>query len=305
MHLQQRTVREAKCAPNPLFEKNVLSTPSYIVHNSERGVLGKGSYATVFAAQHRMLQHVFAAKTVCLHNEYFAKTFARERAVFERLGEDFKHPNIIHCYESYIQNNCGVFILERLHCKTLDAYVTEEAMTERDVVHALRQIISAMLALCAKGVVVHDLKTENIAYDPVTRQCTLFDFGLSLLVKQEDIGKKVNDPTGSPLFMAPEVLRQEAYEPFLADVWSLGQLVFVMVTGYSMFWQCTKKEHLKRTVLGECFRHGVGPYIVEVPELSAELATLVRGLCRYQPGQRWSLKQADDWLAHWEKMHGC
>ncbi|XP_018419382.1 PREDICTED: serine/threonine-protein kinase 17A-like [Nanorana parkeri] len=116
----------------------------------------------------------------------------------------------------------------------------DEAFTEKDVIRLISQILQGVLYLHRNNVVHLDLKPQNIlltSSNPLG-DIRIVDFGLS---RQVDSIKEVREILGTPEYVAPEVL---SYEPIstATDMWSIGVLTYVMLTGVSPFLGDNKQE---------------------------------------------------------------
>ncbi|KAG2777683.1 hypothetical protein Pcac1_g11976 [Phytophthora cactorum] len=88
-----------------------------------------------------------------------------------------------------------------------------------------RQCVRGVRFLHAHGIAHRDLSLENVFY--CRGVCKIGDFGLSTDAPLRGSGEAV----GKAYYMAPEVVNQEAYDAFAADMWSLGIMLFIMLTG--------------------------------------------------------------------------
>lgn len=88
-----------------------------------------------------------------------------------------------------------------------------------------------------------DLKLENILLDE-NNNVKICDFGLSIIVDDNYRAEEC----GTPAYVSPEIIRKERYEKFASDIWSLGVLLFVMVTGEFPF-MAMSWEDLKLVIL--------------------------------------------------------
>ncbi|XP_075437221.1 serine/threonine-protein kinase 17A-like isoform X2 [Ascaphus truei] len=185
--------------------------------------------------------------------EYAAK-FLRKR----RKGEDCRcdiineiailemarfSPHVADLHEVFETNSEIVLVLEyAAGGEIFNQCVADrdEAFTEKDVTRLIRQILQGVLYLHRSNVVHLDLKPQNILLTSSSPlgDIRIVDFGLS---RQVDGIKEVREILGTPEYVAPEVL---SYEPIstATDMWSVGVLTYVMLTGESPFLGDTKQE---------------------------------------------------------------
>ncbi|KAE8574669.1 hypothetical protein XENTR_v10003526 [Xenopus tropicalis] len=221
----------------PLREEPFLS--SYRLVGKE---LGRGKFAVV-----RKCVELSSGK------EYAAK-FLRKR----RKGEDCRSdiineiailemarlsPYVVDLHEVYETNSEIVLVMEyAAGGEIFEQCVADqdEAFTEKDVVRLISQILQGVLHLHRSNVVHLDLKPQNILLTSSSPlgDIRIVDFGLS---RQVDAIKEIREILGTPEYVAPEVL---SYEPIstATDMWSVGVLTYVMLTGVSPFLGDTKQE---------------------------------------------------------------
>ncbi|KAJ8909133.1 hypothetical protein NDN08_005827 [Rhodosorus marinus] len=159
----------------------------------------------------------------------------------------------------------------------------------------MKSLLEALGYLHENGIVHRDVKPENVLCSgrewPLTIK--LADFGLADVIMEDTFGDKTaRGMYGTPFFVAPEVIRGEAYGPAV-DIWSSGVLLYNMLSGQLPFEGGSLAEVLKRVKAGH----------VEFPEkkwgsISDEAKNFIRGLLRFHPGERLSAKQAlaDPWF---------
>jgi serine/threonine protein kinase len=75
----------------------------------------------------------------------------------------------------------------------------------------------------------------------------------------------IDDTSGTPSYMAPEILSDNKYEPFGADIWSLGVLLFTLLTGAPPF------KSKERSKLKELIQIGEFKFTTEVSEAAKDL----------------------------------
>lgn len=103
---------------------------------------------------------------------------------------------------------------------------TEPVRTPTSYMTLAHTLCLAVAEVHAKGVCHLDIKAENVAYDPRTGKMTLLDFGLADWYVP---GRRLGRRCGSLEYMAPEMLSNRNYDGKLADAWSLGVLLFLLV----------------------------------------------------------------------------
>nr|XP_060488157.1 serine/threonine-protein kinase 17A isoform X3 [Panthera onca] len=116
----------------------------------------------------------------------------------------------------------------------------EDAFKEKDVQRLMRQILEGVRFLHAHNVVHLDLKPQNILLtsESPLGDIKIVDFGLSRIMKNSE---ELREIMGTPEYVAPEIL---SYDPIsmATDMWSIGVLTYVMLTGVSPFLGDDKQE---------------------------------------------------------------
>ncbi|WP_437593401.1 serine/threonine-protein kinase [Sorangium sp. So ce1000] len=168
-----------------------------------------------------------------------AAASSQERARFAReisILADLRHPNIV----QYIAHGTWLdgrlfFAMEWLDGEDLGQRQRRAPLGLRDSVEVVRRSAAAMAAIHARGVVHRDLKLSNIFL--VRGKGTaikLIDFGVVKLATPDDCPTERGTIIGTPHFMAPEQARGEQVDA-RADVYSLGSVLFRLVTGRNVF----------------------------------------------------------------------
>jgi serine/threonine protein kinase len=139
-------------------------------------------------------------------------------------------------------------------------------------------IAEAIRFIHGKNIVHRDLKPDNVLLDDVYAP-KLADFGLCSLSKS---GKLLRTPCGSPLYAPPEILINQGYEGKSADIWSLGILLYTMVTG-TLPWTTDNRiqlfEQIKRAD-------------IDIPaHLSPALQDLLANMLQRDPTRRYSIEE--------------
>ena len=189
-----------------------------------------------------------------------------------RLYEVFESPKRIHLCMEHVSHG------------TLHRHLTQhKRLPEAEVRRLVRQLVGALSYLHARSIAHRDIKLENVLLDEFCN-VRLIDFGFSILSRG-----KLRVPCGSPAYTAPEILLAHEYDGPLADVWSLGVLVYVMLAGRFPFQGATRAE-LSRNVLRGSFASPSG--------LSREPESLLRRILVLDPHQRYTIDnvRAHPWM---------
>jgi len=221
-------------------------------HYDLQGSLGRGGFGSVVRALHRSSGFMRAIKAVTTTAE--DSSYISSRLVEVEALQTLDHPNIVKLYEYYYHpEEDTLFLVEEfLGGGTLEQRLGRQRggrFNADGAAVALRQMLRALFACHAHGLAHRDLKEDNFAYDQAGDEATLklIDFGLSLGTASglpvNDENEKPNDAVkaaGTLDHSAPETLpkRDDSGQKLklarygtAADVWSIGTILFRMLTG--------------------------------------------------------------------------
>ncbi|XP_043910645.1 serine/threonine-protein kinase 17A-like [Protopterus annectens] len=203
--------------------------------------LGRGKFAVVKKCIEKSTGKEYAAKFLKKRRkgEDCRTDIMNEIAVLETAKSN---PYIVDLHEVYETNREIILVLEyAAGGEIFNQCVADhdEAFTEKDVIRLVRQILHGIAFLHRNSVVHLDLKPQNILLTNTNPlgDIRIVDFGLSRRVDSME----VREILGTPEYVAPEIL---SYEPISTstDMWSVGVLTYVMLTGESPFLGDTKQE---------------------------------------------------------------
>ncbi|XP_010907283.1 CBL-interacting protein kinase 24 isoform X2 [Elaeis guineensis] len=194
--------------------------------------IGEGTFAKVkFAINSETGESVamkVLAKTTILKHK-MVHQIKREISIMKIV----RHPNIVRLHEVLASRTKIYIILELIRGGELfDKIVHQGKLHEDESRRYFQQLIDAVDYCHSKGVYHRDLKPENLLLDS-RGNLKVSDFGLSAL-PQQGVGL-LHTTCGTPNYVAPEVLSHEGYDGSVADVWSCGVILYVLMAGYLPF----------------------------------------------------------------------
>jgi tRNA A-37 threonylcarbamoyl transferase component Bud32 len=193
-------------------------------------LLDEGGVGSVYVAEHRFFGEKAAVKV--LHQqpantnlEQIAQRFFEEA----RATRSIDHPNVIRVHD-FGQTEAGILYLamELLEGVSIANVLARGIIEERSAAFIAAAVASGLDAAHHKGVIHRDLKPANI-FLCASGSVKLLDFGMAK-VKESKVRTGVGLLAGTPHYMSPEQIRQEAVGP-RADIYGLGAVLFKMLTG--------------------------------------------------------------------------
>ncbi|XP_043735289.1 serine/threonine-protein kinase MARK2-like [Cervus elaphus] len=235
--------------------------------------LGEGQSAEVKLARHRLTKALVAIKIIEKTDHTNLRQLSQEVRALRSMNN---HRNIVQLVEIIDTEETLFLIMEYLSGGDLATYLDAQGcLTEGEARGVFRQLVSALRHCHRRGVVHRDVKPGNILLE--ANKIKLSDFGLS---DQWHPGKKLNTSCGTLEYMAPELFLGLPYTGPEVDVWSLGVVLYTLVTGSAPFTGRDFRE------LRDCIC--TGHY--RVPEgLSGEMKDLIRRMLTLNPANRATL----------------
>jgi hypothetical protein len=191
--------------------------------------LGKGSYAVVKLAKHRVTKEKFAIKIYTkesLLDPQKRNTVKNEINILKQLN----HINIMKLYEVIDSSKYLYLVLEYIKGISLLDVIKEEKfhfIEQRRAIKLFLQIVKGISYCQSKNINHRDIKLENILVikNDIIK---IIDFGFAVKGNRDTYQKLF---CGTPSYMPPEIVNKEKYIAQCSDVWSLGVLLYAMLYG--------------------------------------------------------------------------
>lgn len=266
------------------FKKGMIEN-DYIIGEE----CGSGAFATVRKVKSKVTGQIRALKIIKKSKNQDSARMYLEVEILKKLI----HPNIMQIFEFYEDKKNFYIITEICEGGELfDQIVQKGSFTEDEAAKVVKQILSAVNYIHSNNIVHRDLKPENILLDTAKNNIIkIIDWGTARFFEKN---KKMNKVSGTPYYIAPEVLFEKYDEK--CDVWSVGIIMYILLCGYPPFNGDNDNEILNKIKIGK--------FVFPAEEwsgVSEEAKDLINCMLRFNPSERLS---AADCLKHaWFQDH--
>jgi eukaryotic-like serine/threonine-protein kinase len=207
-------------------------TPAHLVPDRARwghldllNIVGRGSYGIVYRAWDTRLERLVALKL--FHGARQPGTVMEEGRMLARV----RHENVVTVYGADVIDGVAGIWMELVHGRTLDTIVSASGpLSARDAAAVGVDIAKALAAVHAAGLLHCDVKAQNVVQEAGGR-VVLTDFGAGRLAPEMRDEDQIVDVAGTPRYMAPELFRPGASATRASDIYSLGVLLYFLVSG--------------------------------------------------------------------------
>ena len=252
-------------------------------------LLGKGSFGRVYLGLQKLTNRLVAIK--CLEKVYFKDETTKKKILSEMkiLKRLLGHPNIIKLLEVFENKKYVFFVMEYAANGDLLKHIKKKGMLdEEEGRHMFYQIAAGLRYIHRQNIIHRDIKLDNILVDEMNH-CKICDFGVSRYMKAHEL---VNEQCGTPAYLAPEIVREQGYRGFGADIWSLGVLLYCLLTG-SMPFKASSIDELHKLIIKGDF---------EFPDnvnLSSDARDLIKSMLVVDPEKRLNIEEVlkHKWIA--------
>uniref|UniRef100_A0A672RQA6 non-specific serine/threonine protein kinase n=1 Tax=Sinocyclocheilus grahami TaxID=75366 RepID=A0A672RQA6_SINGR len=269
--------------PSVSRSRNVVPTVDEYPHIGNYRLLktiGKGNFAKVKLARHVLTSKEVAVKIIDktqLNSSSLQKVSLQISSLYLyilKLFEVIETDKTLYLVMEYASGG-----------EVFDYLVAHGRMKEKEARAKFRQIVSAVQYCHQKCIVHRDLKAENLLLD-ADMNIKIADFGFS---NEFTVGNKLDTFCGSPPYAAPELFQGKKYDGPEVDVWSLGVILYTLVSGSLPFDGQNLKELRERVLRG---KYRIPFY------MSTDCENLLKKFLILNPTKRGSLEQImkDRWM---------
>jgi serine/threonine protein kinase len=248
-------------------------------------LLGEGGMGRVYLGEHVKMNRQCAIKVMSptlVNDSESLQRFAREASNAARI----LHPNVAAVFDYGESEKVIYLVMEYVDGESLSTILAREGTLEpRRAIEIARQIADGLHAAHELGIVHRDLKPDNVivAHSRSGREIPkVVDFGIAKALTEapQDALTRSGLVIGTPEYMSPEQLLGDPVDA-RADIYSLGCILYQMLTGAPAFAADTREQMIRRRL------HEAPPHLREVlPDLPSRLDTLIVHMLARSPGDR-------------------
>lgn len=235
-------------------------------------VVGQGAFGKVYQVLKKGTSEIYAMKVMRkdkIMEKNHAEYMKAERDILTKIG----HPFIVQLRYSFQTKYRLYLVLDFINGGHLFFQLEKHGLFREDLARIYAaEIVSAVSHLHANGVMHRDLKPENILLD-ADGHVVLTDFGLA---KELEGNGRSNSLCGTVEYMAPEIILGKGHDK-AADWWSVGVLIFEMLTGQPPFFGGNRDKIQQKIIKDK----------IKLPAfLTSEAHSLLKGLLQKDPSRR-------------------
>ncbi|KAJ8899922.1 hypothetical protein K2173_019626 [Erythroxylum novogranatense] len=245
--------------------------------------IGSGSFSVVWLARHRVHGTEVAIKEIALSrlNKKLQESLMSEIFILRRID----HPNIIRLHDIIEVPGRIHIVLDYCKGGDLSMYIQRhERVPEATAKHFMQQLAAGLQILRDNNLIHRDLKPQNLLLSTNDNNAVLkiADFGFARSLQPRNLAETL---CGSPLYMAPEIMQLQKYDA-KADLWSVGAILFQLVSGKTPFTGSNQIQLLQNIIKSTELQ-----FPSDHKELSPECKDLCQKLLRRNPVERLTFEE--------------
>ena len=251
-------------------------------------MIGRGAFGKVNIGLNILTGRIVAIKS--FNKKKLSNEKAKKKILYEtNLMRGLYHPSVTKILETFETDEYMLIIMEYISGGNLQNFVKKRRkLCEKTAKILFRQLIQGIKYIHSKGIVHRDIKLENILLD-LNNIVKICDFGVGKLTKK---GQKLLDQCGTPVYMAPEIIKGEGYEGFPVDIWSAGVVLYIMLSGNLPF-NRDKTHDLQSAIINLPYK--------KIDNISDNANDLLKSILEKDPSKRFT---SDQILEHiWMNEH--
>jgi serine/threonine protein kinase len=191
--------------------------------------IAKGAFASIHKGKHIYSDYIVAIKEIKTNGQPIKNYIKREIEIHRSL----EHPNIVRVLDVIYDSTSIYIVMEYCSYGDLQKFQNKKPFSHKHIQCYMLQLRDALQYLRSKNIVHRDLKPQNILLtSPLHIKIT--DFGLARYMTLEQSEDLFSTYCGSPIYMSPELLNHQQYNS-KSDLWSLGIILYEMITGIPPF----------------------------------------------------------------------
>ena len=242
-------------------------------------LLKEGSSSKIYLAKSKYINEKVAIKTI--KKSHLNKNLEDLLLITKQIEtlKILKHRNIVSLFEIYESKKYIYLVTEYLSGKDLiEKLIKKKRFNEEEALRIFFQLLDAMTYMHKMNICHLNLRAEHILFDKNNRP-KIVGFGYSSFYEKD---KNIEGTYGSLCYACPEIIDEVPYNPELADVWSLGVILYVLICGYLPF---SDEDDNKNKIL-------ISNGKVDFPkEMSNKLKDLLRHMLDKNPKKRYTFQK--------------
>ncbi|KFK34640.1 hypothetical protein AALP_AA5G172200 [Arabis alpina] len=245
--------------------------------------LGSGSFSVVWEGKHLVHGTVVAIKEIDMTrlNKKLQESLMSEIFILKKIN----HPNIIRFIDMIETPGKVNVVLEYCKGGDLSVFIHRHGrVSDATAKHFMKQLAAGLQVLRDNNIIHRDLKPQNLLLSTDGKDAALkiADFGFARSLQASGLAETI---CGSPLYMAPEIMQLQKYDA-KADLWSVGAILFQLVTGRTPFTGNSQVQLLQNIIRSKELH-----FPAECRDLSTDCKDLCQKLLRRNPVERLTFEE--------------